>query len=68
MGYLRPIKQWNPGKQAEFDMRKTYKTLDQTIHADMGAETTFSGKLAGAAPSYDTCVNLDKAPQQHVAK
>lgn len=68
VGYLRPIKQWNPGKQAEFDMRKTYKTLDQTIHADMGAETTFSGKLAGAAPSYDTCVNLDKAPQQHVAK
>ena len=68
VGYLRPIKQWNPGKQAEFDMRKTYKTLDQTIHADMGAETTFSGKLAGAAPSYDTCVNLDKTPQQHVAK
>ena len=29
VGYLRPIKQWNPGKQAEFNLRKTYKVLDQ---------------------------------------
>ena len=26
VGYLRPIKQWNPGKQAEFSMRKIFKT------------------------------------------
>jgi len=25
VGYLRPVKQWNNGKQAEFDIRKTYK-------------------------------------------
>ncbi|KPA13102.1 protein containing Ribonucleoside-triphosphate reductase, anaerobic [Candidatus Magnetomorum sp. HK-1] len=25
VGYLRPIKQWNNGKQAEFNIRKTYK-------------------------------------------
>ncbi len=25
VGYLRPVKQWNNGKQAEFDMRKTFK-------------------------------------------
>jgi len=25
VGYLRPVKQWNPGKQAEFDMRKMFK-------------------------------------------
>jgi anaerobic ribonucleoside-triphosphate reductase len=24
VGYLRPIKQWNPGKQAEFEHRKTF--------------------------------------------
>lgn len=24
VGYLRPISQWNPGKHAEFNMRKTY--------------------------------------------
>jgi len=27
VGYLRPIKQWNRGKQAEFGMRKTFKLL-----------------------------------------
>ncbi|MCP4748644.1 MAG: ribonucleoside triphosphate reductase [Desulfobacteraceae bacterium] len=26
VGYLRPIKQWNNGKQAEYKMRKTYRT------------------------------------------
>ena len=25
VGYLRPISQWNDGKQQEFDQRKTYK-------------------------------------------
>ncbi|MBU1181585.1 MAG: ribonucleoside triphosphate reductase [Pseudomonadota bacterium] len=31
VGYLRPVKQWNNGKQAEFGMRKTYKLpLDES--------------------------------------
>ena len=25
VGYLRPVKQWNAGKRAEFDMRKTFR-------------------------------------------
>ncbi|MCP3899528.1 MAG: hypothetical protein GY707_07440, partial [Desulfobacteraceae bacterium] len=25
VGYLRPVNQWNNGKQTEFCMRKTYK-------------------------------------------
>ena len=25
VGYLRPVKQWNNGKQAEFELRKTFK-------------------------------------------
>jgi len=25
VGYLRPVKQWNNGKQTEFDMRKTFQ-------------------------------------------
>ncbi len=29
VGYLRPVKQWNLGKQAEFSMRKTFNVLDQ---------------------------------------
>lgn len=24
VGYLRPVKQWNPGKKAEYEMRKEY--------------------------------------------
>jgi len=24
VGYLRPVSQWNPGKEAEFYKRKTY--------------------------------------------
>ena len=68
VGYLRPIKQWNPGKQAEFNMRKTYKALDQASHPDMGNVTTSSDKPTGPAPSYDTRVSLEKAPQQRVAK
>jgi len=27
VGFLRPIKQWNDSKQAEFDMRKHYRTV-----------------------------------------
>ena len=29
VGYLRPIKQWNDGKQAEFDMRKTFHVTEE---------------------------------------
>ncbi len=25
VGYLRPVDQWNEGKQAEFSQRKTYQ-------------------------------------------
>jgi ribonucleoside-triphosphate reductase len=25
VGYLRPVKQWNKGKQAEFAMRRVYQ-------------------------------------------
>jgi anaerobic ribonucleoside-triphosphate reductase len=25
VGYLRPVKQWNNGKQSEFGLRKTFK-------------------------------------------
>ncbi|NLX01298.1 MAG: hypothetical protein GXY40_02035, partial [Syntrophomonadaceae bacterium] len=27
VGYLRPVDQWNEGKQAEFRNRKTYKVV-----------------------------------------
>lgn len=28
VGYIRPIQQWNPGKRAEFDDRKTFKMVE----------------------------------------
>ena len=28
VGYLRPVSSWNPGKQAEYDDRKTYSVYD----------------------------------------
>lgn len=31
VGYLRPVKQWNKGKKAEFSHRKTYKNLKSKI-------------------------------------
>ena len=27
VGYLRPVKQWNPGKQAEFGLRKNFRVM-----------------------------------------
>ncbi|MEK7170285.1 MAG: ribonucleoside triphosphate reductase [Patescibacteria group bacterium] len=36
VGYLRPVGQWNAGKQAEYDLRETYmpeRMLADTIHA-----------------------------------
>ena len=32
VGYLRPVEQWNDGKQAEFADRKTY-TSEPVVHA-----------------------------------
>jgi ribonucleoside-triphosphate reductase len=66
VGYLRPIKQWNPGKQAEFNMRKTYKSLDQAINTE--TEAASSGEVPGPAPSYDDSVILEKTSQQRLAK
>ena len=33
VGYMRPIRSWNAGKQAEFKDRKTYKGPDKEEEA-----------------------------------
>lgn len=33
VGYLRPVQQWNDGKKAEFDLRKTFKVNDHKIES-----------------------------------
>jgi anaerobic ribonucleoside-triphosphate reductase len=30
-GYFRPVKQWNPGKQAEFSDRRKMKFASETL-------------------------------------
>jgi len=32
VGYLRPVKQWNDGKQSEFVMRKTFSIAVEQHH------------------------------------
>ena len=38
VGYLRPVKQWNDGKRAEFGMRKTFNVSQDKIYERAGAE------------------------------
>jgi len=51
VGYLRPVKQWNNGKQAEFDMRKTYKVAWNDART---VESPGMLKIAGESPSLHT--------------
>jgi len=37
VGYLRPVKQWNDGKQAEFSMRKTFDVTQDRVDEEAGA-------------------------------
>jgi len=64
--YIRPIKQSKPDKRAEHTMRKTYKTLDQTNHPE--TQTVPSDKTPDRVTDYDDSLNLDKTPQQRLAK
>jgi anaerobic ribonucleoside-triphosphate reductase len=40
VGYLRPVNQWNDGKQAEFRLRKTYQVDDAIIQPTAGIKET----------------------------
>ncbi|CAB5094222.1 Ribonucleotide reductase of class III (anaerobic), large subunit (EC [Olavius algarvensis associated proteobacterium Delta 3] len=67
VGYLRPIKQWNEGKSAEFDDRKTYRVSDHTmavsaVSMDAGVECTpderrMEGNLLGRFHGQDASCN-----------
>jgi hypothetical protein len=39
VGYLRPVSQWNDGKQAEFEDRKTFdKQLEEGVPVEVKEE------------------------------
>lgn len=44
VGYLRPIKQWNDGKQAEYNLRKTYRP--ETLNSEAGVTVVGKEKRA----------------------
>ncbi len=52
VGYLRPVDQWNPGKQVEFKHRRTY---DRQLEADSPAARATQGAVTGeeAVPAVD---------------
>jgi len=54
VGYLRPVKQWNDGKRAEFNLRKTYKT-EETSPGHISSESTrATGILKEPATEFDS--------------
>ena len=54
-GFYRPVKNWNPGKQSEFDARKTYDIGEkhETPKRPEAAPTAVSGAgpVAALAPA-----------------
>jgi ribonucleoside-triphosphate reductase len=64
VGYLRPVKQWNDGKQAEYAMRHTYQP--DSVEPASKATAAISARVADTeTPSAvqtntDTGAALDK--------
>jgi ribonucleoside-triphosphate reductase (formate) len=63
VGYLRPVKQWNDGKQAEYDLRRTYRTdsIDPGVSAAVAIKPPM--QATNAAPPVD---RLDPLPHEPV--
>jgi len=38
VGYIRPVAQWNPGKQSEFDDRRMFAVGDQSARQQLKEE------------------------------
>jgi ribonucleoside-triphosphate reductase len=54
VGYLRPVKQWNDGKQAEFRRRKTFVAELPEIEGPAPAFPTGAGMTFESRPSVDS--------------
>ncbi|MBW2678934.1 MAG: hypothetical protein JRD49_15395, partial [Deltaproteobacteria bacterium] len=55
VGYLRPVKQWNNGKQAEFEKRKTFKVTGVSDKKDPAPPSR------NETPAAENVENLPKA-------
>ncbi len=58
VGYLRPVKQWNNGKQAEFGMRKTYNINEYTLDTAKPDFTKVNSNTAGQEDTEQKIVSL----------
>lgn len=66
VGYLRPVKQWNDGKQAEYAMRRTYRhdSMDPGVGAAVMAEpqmATVVGKPPTESETQEQLQGSDQA-------
>ena len=50
VGYLRPVKQWNDGKQAEYNMRKTFNLTQGVADEETGAREDTTGTVIEDKP------------------
>jgi ribonucleoside-triphosphate reductase len=57
VGYLRPVKQWNDGKQAEYALRRTFRP--GSVNPGVSAAIVDQPPVAAAEPP------LVEAPEQH---
>jgi hypothetical protein len=56
VGYLRPVKQWNDGKQAEYALRKTYRV--DSIDPEAGVTVITGRRTANAVMPEQTAYPL----------
>ncbi len=65
VGYLRPVKQWNDGKQAEYAMRRTYwyDSMDPGVGAAIVAEPQMA-TVVGKPPTESEAQEQNRVPDQ----
>jgi anaerobic ribonucleoside-triphosphate reductase len=61
VGYLRPVKQWNDGKQAEYRLRRTYRT--DSIDPGVSAAVALTPPVQ-AIKTESSANRLDPLPQE----
>jgi ribonucleoside-triphosphate reductase len=64
VGYLRPVKQWNDGKQAEYALRKTYRPESVDAGGGMTAVNKSLAAVMERALSEAQKIQGEPAPQQ----
>lgn len=69
VGYLRPVKQWNNGKQSEYRRRKTF-TIDTDIAGVEAAVACVPNEITidGRSDTDGAAVNIETEPLEHTVR